>query len=197
MRLTSGFPGLRLPAIALPALLLLAACGSPSYYLVPPAPGGGPRVGGAGGIAVADMNLPTYAETVEIASMDPAGAVTLDKGALWADTPRRALTRHLIASLQARLSAQISSEPWPAYDAPGLRIEVFVDRMIGAPEGPFQFAGQYVIVSPASGRIVSTDRFAITTQAGPGPQGLVSAHAKAVEALADQIASRVSGRPVS
>lgn len=192
MRLTP-----RLPALALPALLLLAACGAPSYYLVPPAATGGPRVGGsAGGIAVADMNLPTYAETVEIASLDPAGAVTLDKGALWADTPRRALTRHLIASLQARLSAQIASEPWPAYDAPGLRIEVFVDRMIGAPEGPFQFSGQYVLVSPASGRIVSTDRFAITTQAGPGPQGLVSAHAEAVEALADQIAARVTGRPI-
>ena len=191
MRLTPRFP-----ALALPALLLLSACGSPNYYLVPPA-GGGPRLGGAaGGIAVADMNLPTYAETVEIASLDPSGAVTLDKGALWADTPRRALTRHLIASLQARLSAQIASEPWPAYDAPGLRVEVFVDRMIGAPEGPFQFSGQYVLVSPASGRIVSTDRFAITTQAGPGPQGLVAAHAKAVEALADQIAARVTGRPV-
>lgn len=190
-------PTLRLPALALPALLLLAACASPNYYLVPPAATGGPRVGGsAGGIAVADMNLPTYAETVEIASLDPAGAVTLDKGALWADTPRRALTRHLIAALQARLSAQIASEPWPAYDAPGLRIEVFVDRMIGAPEGPFQFSGQYVLVSPASGRLVSTDRFAITTQAGPGPQGLVAAHARAVESLADQIASRVSGRPV-
>jgi uncharacterized lipoprotein YmbA len=190
-------PTPRLPALALPALLLLAACGSPSYYLVPPAATGGPRVGGgAGGIAVADMNLPTYAETVEIASLDPAGAVTLDKGALWADTPRRALTRHLIAALQARLSAQIASEPWPAYDAPGLRVEVFVDRMIGAPEGPFQFSGQYVLVSPASGRIVSTDRFAITTQAGPGPQGLVAAHARAVEALADQIAARVTGRPV-
>lgn len=190
-------PTLRLPALALPALLLLAACGSPSYYLVPPAATGGPRAGGgAGGIAVADMNLPTYAETVEIASLDPAGAVTLDKGALWADTPRRALTRHLIAALQARLSAQIASEPWPAYDAPGLRVEVFVDRMIGAPEGPFQFSGQYVLVSPASGRIVSTDRFAITTQAGPGPQGLVAAHARAVEALADQIAARVTGRPI-
>ncbi|PJN94517.1 hypothetical protein CNY89_14045 [Amaricoccus sp. HAR-UPW-R2A-40] len=68
--------------------------------------------------------------------------------------------------------------------------------MIGAPEGPFQFSGQYVLVSPASGRIVSTDRFAITTQAGPGPQGLVAAHARAVEALADQIAARVTGRPI-
>lgn len=196
MRATSGFLGFRFPALAAPALLLLAACGAPSYYLVPPAATDGPRVGGAGGIAVADMNLPTYAETVEIASLDPTGAVTLDKGALWADTPRRALTRHLIAALQARLTGQIASEPWPAYDAPGLRIEVFVDRMIGAPEGPFQFSGQYVIVSPASGRIVSTDRFAIATQAGPGPQGLVGAHAKAVEALADQIAARVTGRPI-
>lgn len=185
---------MRRTLFALP--LLLAACGSPDLYLTPPAPQSG-RIGGAGaGLAVAEMNLPTYAEAIEIAQLGPGGAVTQDKAALWADTPRRALTRHLIAALQARLSGQIASEPWPAYDPPGLRVEVFVDRMIGAPEGPFQFSGQYVIVSPASGRIVSTDRFAITIQAGPGPQGLIDAHARAVESLADQIAARVTGRPI-
>jgi uncharacterized lipoprotein YmbA len=144
-------------------------------------------------VAVADMNLPTYADAVEIAVLGPGGAVTLEKDALWADTPRRALTRHLVAALQDRLPrAQVSTEPWPAFDPPQLRVEVFVDRMIGAPEGPFDFSGQFVVVAQESGRIVASDRFAIGLQAGASYQGLVDAHARAVEALADRIVARVA-----
>ncbi len=87
----------------------------------------------------------------------------------------------------------MATEPWPAYESPDLRVEVFVDRMIGAPEGPFQFSGQYVIVSNLSGRVISSDRFAISLPAqGSGYQGLIDAHARAVEALADQIAARLA-----
>lgn len=180
--------------LALAAGLALGACaGRPDYYLTPP-PGAPARTAGsAGSLAVADISLPAYAETVEIAELTEAGAVTLAKDALWADTPRRALTRHLVAALQGRLNAQIATEPWPAFESPALRLEVVVDRMIGAPGGAFQFAGQYVIVSPASGRVVSSDRFAIAlTATAPGYQGLIDVHARAVEALADQIAARVA-----
>jgi len=177
----------------LAAALALAACaGRPDYYLTPP-PAAGARAAGAGSLGVADVSLPAYAETVEIAVLTETGAVQLAKDALWADTPRRALTRHLVAALQSRLSAQIATEPWPAFDPPALRLEVFVDRMIGAPEGPFQFAGQYVIVSNNSGRVVASDRFALTLPPqGAGYQGLIDAHARAIEALADQIAARVA-----
>ncbi len=179
------------PALSLVAALALSACSQPDYFLVPP-PAPTARAGSASGIAVADMSLPTYAEAVEIAALTDTGAVSLDKSALWADTPRRALTRHLVASLQQRLNAQIATEPWPAFDPPSMRVEVFVDRMIGAPEGPFMFSGQYVIVSPTSGRIISSDRFSIELVAAqPGYQGLIDAHARAVEALADQIAARI------
>lgn len=185
--------------LALAAALALAACaGRPDYFLTPPpAQVDGGRAP-AGAVAVADMSLPAYAETVEIAVLTGTGAVQLSKEALWADTPRRAMTRHLVAALQARLATQIATEPWPAYDPPDLRVEVFVDRMIGAPEGPFQFSGQYVIVSPTSGRVVASDRFAISQTAGAGYQGLIDAHARAVESLADQIAARLAraGRAV-
>jgi len=175
----------------LAAGLGLAACARPDYYLTPPpAPAG--RVGAASSIAVADMSLPAYADAIEIAVLTDTGAVTLSRDALWADTPRRALTRHFVAALQERLAAQISTEPWPAFDPPALRVEVFVDRMIGAPDGPFQFSGQYVIVSAGSGRVIASDRFALTLPPqGPGYQGLIDAHARAVEALADEIAGRL------
>lgn len=179
-------------SLALAAALMLTGCaGRPDYFLTPPV-ASAPPVGSAGSVAVADMSLPAYAETVEIAVLTDTGAVRLSKDALWADTPRRALTRHLVAALQARLNAQVATEPWPAFDPPSLRLEVFVDRMIGAPEGPFQFSGQYVIVSPTSGRVVSSDRFAVALTAAPGYQGLIDAHARAVESLADEIAARLA-----
>lgn len=174
------------------ALLALAACTRPDYYLTPPPAASARAAGSAGSLAVADMNLPTYADAIEIAVQDETGAVKLMPNALWADTPRRALTRHLVAALQARIPGQISTEPWPAFEAPALRLEVFVDRMVGSPEGPFEFAGQYVIVSQDSGRIVASDRFDLSSVAGPGYQGLVDAHARAVEALADAIAARLA-----
>lgn len=180
-----------MPALILSAGLALSACGQPDYFLVPP-PGPAAKAGSAASMAVADISLPTYADAVEIAVLTETGAVSLDKSALWADTPRRALTRHLVAALQERLTAQIATEPWPAFDPPALRLEVFVDRMIGAPEGPFVFSGQYVIVSPTSGRIISSDRFSIAlTAQQPGYQGLIDAHARGIEALADQIAARI------
>jgi uncharacterized lipoprotein YmbA len=180
--------------LVLGATLVLAACGgSPEYYLLAPPEPAARATSPAGSIAVADISLPAYAEAIEIASIGPTGAVTLDRDALWADTPRRALTRHLVAALQTRLDAVVGTEPWPGFDQPGLRVEVAVDRMIGAPEGALQFTGQYVIVAPASGRILASERFAITLPPpGPGYQGLIDAHGRAIEALADTIAARVA-----
>ena len=76
--------------LALAAALALAACaGRPDYFLTPPpAQVDGGRAP-AGAVAVADMSLPAYAETVEIAVLTGTGAVQLSKEALWADTPRR------------------------------------------------------------------------------------------------------------
>jgi ABC-type uncharacterized transport system auxiliary subunit len=58
-----------------------------------------------------------------------------------------------------------------------------------------EFAGQFIIVAPESGRIVATERFRVTTAAeGDGPAALLAAHARAVEALADRIVARITGR---
>ncbi len=73
---------MRRALLLLLAALGLAACaGKPDYYLTPPAVGAD-RQASAGSVAVADMSLPAYAETVEIAVLNETGAVTLSKNAL-------------------------------------------------------------------------------------------------------------------
>ena len=108
------------------------------------------------------------------------------------------MTRHLAAALDERLSARVATEPWPGFDAPGLRVEVSVDRMIGALDGSLDFAGQYFVVSPTSGRILALDRFALVVPPqGEGFPGLMAAHSRALDLLADRIAASITGRPTS
>ncbi len=183
-----------LPLLAA-AGLLLAACGAPSYFLLPAPPAATRTASPVSSIAVADISLPAYAAALEIPSLTGPETLHLDKKSLWADMPQRALTRHLAAALEARLGADVGTEPWPGFDAPGLRVEVTVDRMIGAPGGGLDFSGQYAIVAPSSGRIVAFDRFAISVPPqGAGYPGLLADHARAIEALADRIAASISGR---
>ena len=179
------------------AALALSACGSaPVYYLLPQPPAAAvQQASPVGSIAVADLNLPAYASALEVASLTGPEELTLDKASLWADTPQRALTRHLAAALEARLRARVGTEPWPGFDAPGLRVEVTVDRMIGAPGGGLDFAGQYAVVAPESGRVTAFQRFAISVPPqGAGYPGLLADHARAIEALADRIAASITGR---
>lgn len=181
------------------AALTLAGCGgNPDYYLLP-APQPAERTASpVGSIVVADMSLPAYASALEIASLTGPGVVGLNKTQLWADTPQRALTRHLAAALDARLRARVGTEPWPGFDDPGLRVEVSVDRLIGSAGGGLDLSGQYALVSPASGRITGFDRFAISVPPqGEGYSGLLAAHARAMDLLAGRIAATITGRPVS
>ena len=90
------------------ALLALAACGQPSCYLLPtpqPAP---TRAAPVASVVVADVSLPAYADALEVATLTGPATLELPKRSLWADTPRRAMTRHLAAALDERLSAPAS-----------------------------------------------------------------------------------------
>ena len=71
--------------------------------------------------------------------------------------------------------------------------------MIGARDGGLDFAGQYAIVAAGDGRLTAFDRFAITVPPqGEGYPGLLAAHARAIDLLADRIAATITGRrPVS
>ena len=178
-------------------LCLLAACGgSPDFFLLPPPEGPGSRLASpVGNIVVAEIGLPTYADALEIAVLKGTGELQLNSAASWADTPRRALTRHLAAALEERLTARVGTDPWPGYDLPGLRIEVGVDRLIGAPESSVHFSGQYFLIIPDSGTVTAVERFDIRVPPqGEGYPGLAAGHARAIERLADQIAARLTGR---
>ena len=184
--------------LALAALMALGACASETAYLLPPAPATQRLPSPVRGIALADVNLPAYVSNVEIAGLVGPETVKLHESELWADDPTRAVTRHLAAALEARLATHVITDPWPGYKSPGLRVEVAVDRLIGAPAGAVEFAGQYVMLDPESGRITATDRFAITIPPqGEGFPGMMAGEARAIEALADRIAARISGRRLS
>jgi uncharacterized lipoprotein YmbA len=175
-------------------LCVLAACGAPPAYFILPPPEAAPQASAARTtISVAEISLPTYAENIEIATLAGPGTVAVDTKNLWADTPRRALTRHLVASLQARLGAQIATEPWPGLDRPALRVEVIADRMIGPVTGPLRFSGQYLIVSDFTGQIAVSKRFSFDIPVqGEGYPAFMAAHARAIEALADEIARAIA-----
>lgn len=177
------------------AALLPAGCGTSNYYLLPEAAPAAALRAPVSTVVVADLGLPAYVDAIEMAILQNDGVVALEKQQLWADTPRRAMTRHLANALDQRLSAKVSTDPWPSFDAPGLRVEVTVDRMIGTPDGSLDFAGQYFVTTPATGRIVTSERFAIKVPPqGPGYATLLEAHAKALDLLADQIAVTISRR---
>ena len=186
---------MRASLLAAAALALAACAGQPDFYLLPSPQPVARQASPVASIAVADISLPAYVEAMEIAMLVGPGVATADRGALWADTPRRALSRHLIAALEARLDARVIGEPWPGYDQPAMRVEVIADRLIGAPGSGVEFTGQFIIVAPESGRIVAAERFRVTTTIeGEGPAALVAAEARAVEGLADRIVARITGR---
>jgi uncharacterized protein len=186
------------PGLAAALLLVLAACGQPSYYLLPatqPAPS---RPAPVGSVLVSDIDLPAYAAALEVATLTDTATLELPKRSLWADTPQRAMTRHLAAALDDRLTARVGTDPWPGFDAPGISVAVTVDSMIGALDGSLDFAGQYALVAPGSGRVLALERFHLTVPPqGQGYPGLLAAHARALDLLADRIAASMTGTPTS
>lgn len=180
--------------------LLLSACGSgPDYYLLPSQTQ--PGVRGAApsrSVVVTDISLPAYAEALEIAVLQDTGAVKLERNASWADEPRRGFTRHLAEALALRLGSQVGTDPWPAFaEEPTYRVEVTADRLIGTIGNSVDFAGQYFIVRSSNGTIAASDRFDIRVAVvSDSTADFVSAHGRAIEVLADQIAARIAGRPL-
>lgn len=178
---------------ALAALALLAACATATeertrYYLLPkPAPA--ERVVFAGDtVALRELDLPLYARTAEIAYIGPAGAVALAEEDRWADEPARAMTRALAGALREALDTPVVVEPWGRAVKPVLRIDISVDRFIGAPGGAVDFSGDFQIVRLDDRETVSAQGFDIAVPTGgPGFDALTRAHSAALARLSDEI----------
>lgn len=183
---------LRFLALACLALTLTAcATGGEDetrYYLLPK-PKPAERVVFAGDtVALRELDLPLYARAAEIAFLDEAGAVTLSETDRWADEPPRAMTRALASSLREALDTPIVVEPWGRAVEPVLRIDIVVDRFIGAPGGEVALSGDFQIVSLDTRRTVSAQGFDIAVPVGAGGvEALVNAHSTALARLSDDI----------
>ena len=176
---------------ACPAALLIAGCAAtrdPVFYLTPaPQAAAGSALAGRT-VALRGLNLPLYARAVQIAALAPDGSVTLDDNHRWADDPARGLTRALAAALRAGTGAAVVVEPWPDAAAPNIRLDVNVDRFIGALGGASQLRGDFRLVAVKTGATLTSEAFDIVApSAGAGYQALVDAHAAALARLAEQI----------
>ncbi|MEM8571921.1 MAG: PqiC family protein [Pseudomonadota bacterium] len=179
-------------------IFVLVGCGAaPDYYLLPAqSPTAMRSLAPSQSVVVTDFNLPSYAQAVEIPSLQHNGVLALDRDANWADEPRRAVTRHFSEALALRLGSLVATDPWPAYSQePVYRVEVAVDQFIGTLGGTVSLRGQYFILRAREGTISASDRFQIDVPTSDVSYvAFVAAHSRALEILADRIASRISGR---
>ena len=175
------------------AALLLAACATGGaeqtrYYLLPK-PKPVERVVFAGDtVALRELDLPLYARAAEIAFLDANGAVSLADEDRWADEPARAATRALAGSLRDSLGTPVVVEPWGRAVEPVLRIDVVVDRFIGALGGEVTLVGDFQIVSLDDRKTVSAQGFDIAVPTGGADyDALIAAHSAALARLSDEI----------
>jgi len=176
-------------ALALP----LAACATGAatetrYYLLPkPTPA--ERVVLAGDtVALRELDLPLYVRAAEIAYVGEGGAVALSEFDRWADEPPRAMTRALAGSLRESLDTPVVVEPWGRAVEPVLRIDVVVDRFIGALGGEVTLVGDFQIVSLDDRKTVSAQGFDIAVPTGGADyDALIAAHSAALARLSDEI----------
>ncbi|WP_460275001.1 PqiC family protein [Celeribacter sp. ULVN23_4] len=176
----------------LPLLLLsLAACGDTDpRYLMTSAP---PMETARTSLRVATMEirqvtLPTYANNDLILREDANGALTPIEGALWADTPARAVTQHLADRIGATTTAQTAPEPWPLAQPAQVVVDVRVSQMAARSDGKLHLTGQFAISSfdqVVRERIVPFG-IAVPLQ-NETPAAIADASGRAVDQLATQI----------
>ncbi|MDU8913326.1 PqiC family protein [Aestuariicoccus sp. MJ-SS9] len=175
-------------------LLLLAACGaSDARYLIDNAPAPEPRRLVVGSIELRDVSLPAYAEASEILVESPDGALREIDGAIWADTPQRAMTLALADHMARAGNARVAAEPWPLETPADVRAEVRITRMVARADGTFALTGSYALTSYESVIRDRIERFEITIPlAGTAPGDIAAATGEAIRKLSEDILSRLA-----
>ncbi|WP_434290051.1 PqiC family protein [Celeribacter sp. SCSIO 80788] len=181
----------------LPLLLLsLAACGDtdPRYLMASAPVTEVSRVSlRVATLEIRQVTLPAYANDDLILREGADGALTPIEGALWADTPARAMPQLLADRLSATTTAQVAAEPWPLAQPAQVEVDVRVSQMASRADGKLHLAGQFAVSSfdqVVRERIVP---FAIAVPlAADTPAGIAAASGRAVDQLAGQIAASLA-----
>lgn len=168
----------------------LASCGAtPDRYSVEP-PEITERVRiGFQAVEVREVSLPTYAAADEITVRDANGKLMPEGGAMWADSPERAVALELTRNLAQLSGARIASEPWPFEEFPDARLDVRLESLIAGIDGQFRASGQYFVGVP-EGRRERSGRFDLAVPFDPagGPQAIARARGRVILNLAEHIA---------
>lgn len=181
----------RLRLLPLAFALAFAGCGSePSRFAVPQVTPVDRVPVSYRAIAVAEVDLPTYAELEEIAVAGPGGVVETRTDTLWADAPSRAMTLELARTLTQITGAMVAPEPWPFRDPPNAVVDVRVESILAEAAGTFRLTGQVFVAPDAPGRRGRARLFDIATPYDPeaGLPAIAAARAASVAKLASLIA---------
>ena len=176
--------------LLLPAVLLLAACGTDPTLFATPEVAPSQRIGIAfGTVEVRDVTLPLYAENEEIVVEGAGGALTPLKGASWADDPSRAVTLELSEALASLTGARVAAEPWPYDSFPAAFVAVRVSRFAAGADGQFRISGQWH-AGGRDGERERSGRFAVAASydLDGGASAIAAARGRAVNDLAAEIA---------
>jgi uncharacterized lipoprotein YmbA len=149
-----------------------------------------------GRVELREIALPRYAAGQEVVRQGPDGALRGDPAAIWADAPARGLTQALAAQISGVSGATALAQPWPLSAPPDRTLEVRIDRIFAGSDGLFHLSGQYFVAPRDEGRDI-VRRFDIAeplaaagpaSEGAPAPAAVAAAQARAVQALARQIA---------
>lgn len=181
---------LMLCAALVPGLAACSLTGKESaMFLIDPSAQADTLPDRLGRIEVREVRLPQYATGQEIVRQGADGALRRNPATLWADEPARGLTRALVRQVSGASGATALAEPWPLATPPDRRLEVRIDRIFAGGDGLFHLSGQYFIAPLADGGRDIVRGFDLAEPiTGPGAGDLAAAQARAVQALARQIA---------
>lgn len=184
---------MRLALAATASLALLAACGSQTQVLLEPATPSLRVTPAVASLEVRDVSLPRYAASDALVVRGAGNTLETVGGAVWADTPERAMTLQLAGNLATITGARVAAEPWPFAGLPGAQVTVRVEQLLGQFDGTLRMTGQYAIAPIDSGLSDRAARFDITVpMPGDGPGAVASAQAAALAELSAQIARRIA-----
>ena len=172
---------------------LAVGCAPPARLVLMPAPQSDLSVRPIiGSLMVRDVDLPSYAGSVEVVFLDEAG-ILQSTGLLWADAPDRAIRFGLVEALGAITGARVAAEPWPFSQRPAAELTVRVSLLTARPGGTLDLAGHYAIAPVASDLADRSGRFDISVPvAAEEAASIGAAQSAAIAALAETIAERLS-----